>query len=94
MQLAFASLKDCLTLLCNTVSDTPVVLGNKFNSMLKMALCIYTVFLNLPHRHVSILLQEILHMYIKLHQYFSTTKKVAQDRRVDHRMKINVRKLH
>lgn len=62
--------------------------------MLKMALCIYSVFLTLPHRHASSCLQEILHRYTKLHQYFSTTEEVAQDGRVDHRMKINVRKLH
>lgn len=62
--------------------------------MFKMALCSYIVLLHLPHRPASIFLQEILHMYTQLHQYFSTTKEVAQDGRVDHRMKINVRKLH
>lgn len=51
MQLEFASVKDCLTLLCNTTSDTLTMLKNKFSSMLEMALCIYIAFLQLPHRY-------------------------------------------
>ena len=67
------------------------MLENKFSSMLKTGLCI--VFLDLPHVQKS--LGGYYHVYMyKTAPVLSTTKKVAQDGRADHRMKINVRKLH
>lgn len=82
------------SLLYNTVSNIPVVLENKFFSMLKLALCVHVVFINLPHRPASIFFLDILHVNKKLHQHSSTRYEVVQNGRVEHRMKTNARKIY